>query len=708
MSARNSKSGPPIRAGLIGAGYIADWHADALRALPGVTLAAVCDRSRPAAEALAEAHGARVFSDAAEMLVAGACDAVHVLTPPPSHQKLALEAIAAGQHVLVEKPVALSARGAKRIENAAARAGVTYAAGHNFLGLPSYERLKRLREAGHLGRVSSAEVNWHLPLAPLRSGPFGLWLLAEPKNLLLELAPHLFAFVVDLFGPPEILHLSTGHDIALPGGYRRPQSFRILARAGGVEVTIALTLAEVADDRSVVLRGSSAVARLDYGADTLTVARENAADIVLNPALKQLSAAAQALREGGVNFVRQALSLNRAGPYALGFRGAIGAFYDAIREARPVDARFSGPSASAVMRAIDDSIAWMPAKGAETRKPPARSRKPDPEALVIGGTGFIGRHLTRALVAKGQDVRVASRGARLPFDDLPDSVEPVSVALDDEAALICAMKGVRHVYHLAKSTDNSWQAALKNEVAMTETIARAALAAGVERFVYTGTIASYDMSDPKRVITEETGFAADMSDRNIYARAKAESESRLLAMHRQDGLPLTIARPGIVIGPGGPLQHWGIGRWQGAGCLRIWGHGRNILPFVLIDDVVDALILMAQREEAVGRSFNLVGEPMLSARDYFAAIHESTGARIRPRPGWLPGFWLADGVKYALKRHVLGRRDATRASLADWRSRAHFSRFDNSLAKSLLGWQPEGDRDAFVRRGIAEAGLFGF
>jgi nucleoside-diphosphate-sugar epimerase len=91
-----------------------------------------------------------------------------------------------------------------------------------------------------------------------------------------------------------------------------------------------------------------------------------------------------------------------------------------------------------------------------------------------------------------------------------------------------------------------------------------------------------------------------MADRNLYARSKAECERRLTGMHRDRGLPLTIARPGIVVGGDGPLQHWGIGRWHGAGAVRVWGTGRNPLPFVLIDDVVDGLIRMADRPEAVG------------------------------------------------------------------------------------------------------------
>ena len=692
------------RVGIIGAGYIATWHADAIKATPDAQLVAVCDQSKGAAEDLARAHGVQAFGSVDEMIAAGICDAVHILTPPSSHRDLTLQCLRAGLHVLVEKPVALSGDEAEEMRAAAVDAGRVLAAGHNFLGLPSYERLKAMMQGGDLGRVSSVQINWALPLAPLRSGPFGLWLLREPKNLLLELGPHLYAFAVDLLGTPEVLHLDLGQPVELSGGGTRHQSWRVLARAGDIDLSFNIALVEVMDDRSVTVRGSSAIARLDYAADTLVVARDNTADLVLNPFLRQMSLGGQNLREGVVNAARQLSSLNQKSPYGISFRTAVGAFYDATNGKGPLDARFDFTSATAVMRAIDATLDHMPALPAAPAKPKGT---PKPTVMVIGGTGFIGRNLTRMLVARGHDVRVLSRGRTGPFDDIADHVETVPVSLRDLEGLTAAMQGIDAVFNLAKSMDKTWDAALENDVGTALRVAEAAMAAGVKRLIYTGTIASYDMSDRFKVITEDTGFGEDMSDRNLYARSKAECEAQLMRMHRERGLPLVIARPGIVVGHGGPLQHWGIGRWHGAGAVRIWGHGRNILPFVLADDVSDGLIRMMDNPDAVGRSFNLVGDPMMSARDYFDAIHQALGARITVKPGNLHAMWLADGVKYILKRYALGRKGAVRPSLADWKSRAHFSKFDNSRTKAVLGWTPEADRKAFITRGIVQANLFG-
>lgn len=691
-----------LRISILGAGYIATWHADAIRATDGLVLVAVCDRSAAAAEGMAEKYGVAAYTDLEEMITARICDAVHILTPPPLHQPLARRCLEAGLHVLVEKPAALSASEFRYMAAAADQSGRALGICHNFLALPAYERLKQAVDEGQLGIVSNLQINWSLPLPALRSGPYGIWLLADVRNLLLELGPHPFAFAVDLCDRLEIEHLSLGQWITLPGGERRPQSWRIIATAGRVDVTITLSLVETIDDRSVTVRGSSGLARLDYAADTLVITQDNTAELILNPLRKEISKAGAHLREAVVNAWRQGQSLNQKSPYGLSFRNTISAFYAGIRSGQP-DKRFSAEKVLKVMEALEDSLAFLPASPEAHPTPMLATAVPSPRVMIIGGTGFIGRNLTRRLVEMGHDVRVLSRGRSGPFSDLAERVELVGVSLQDEAELSAAMAGIDCVFNLARSHDRTWEEALSNDVGTTMRILRAARRARVRRIVYTGTIASYDMSDPAQVITEETRFG-DMAQRNLYARSKAECERQLLA--GGDGVEVVIARPGIVLGDGGPLQHWGIGRWHGPGAVRLWGTGKNILPFVLVDDVSDAMISMMDVPDIAGEDFNLIGPPMLTGKDYLNEIHRRLGARLKVTSSNLDMLWAADVVKQFLKRHVLRRKDAAGIVRVDWKSRGHLSRFDNAKPRQLLGWQPESDREAFITRAIDEAHLF--
>ena len=695
-----------IRVALLGAGYISSWHADAVRSIPGLKLVAVCDRSEAAARKLASTYGIDWHSDLDKLIASGTCDAVHVLTPPPLHRDLAVRCLDGGLHVLVEKPVTLSLADLDAISAAAARNGRMLGVCHNFLGLPAWQRLRRVADTGELGLISSLQVNWSFPLPPLRSGPYGIWLMRETRNLLLELGPHPFAFAVDLFGPLKIEHVGLGQWIELPSGESRPQSWRILATAGRVDVTINLSLVETFDDRSVTLRGSSGLARLDYAADTLTVTRDNTSELVLNPLRKQLGLAGAHLREGVRNAWVQAASLNQKSPYGQSFRATVAGFHDGLRKGVP-DRRFGPEAARNVMQAIEDCLERLPQRSAAAAtpatEPPAAASGSN--VMVIGGTGFIGRNLTRRLVAQGHRVSVLSRGSDGPFADLGDRVRMVGASMRDEDALAAAMAGIDCVFNLARSNDATWEDALENDVGVALRISRAARKAGVKRMVYTGTIASYDMSDPARVISEDIRLT-DMEDRNLYARSKAECERRLLEIQNSEGVPVVIARPGIVLGDGGPLQHWGIGRWHGAGAVRLWGNGRNPLPFVLVDDVSDGLIAMMDTPGLDGQDFNLVGDPILTGRDYFDAIHRRMGARLNVSTSSLTLLWLADLAKQGLKRHVLRRRGARANSRVDWLSRGHLSRFDNSKARRLLGWKPESDPEAVLTAAIDRAHLF--
>lgn len=694
------------RVGLVGAGYIAPWHAAAVNRLTGVKVVAVCDPSIGAASKLAGSIGATAFASLEDMLDSAQCDAVHILSPPHLHKDQAIAALNAGAHVFVEKPFALSEADCRSVCEASRSTGKIVAVNHNFLGLGSYRRLKALIADGSLGKVDSADLCWRYPLPLLRSGPFGSWMLQKPGNLLLELGPHLFAFVVDLFGPVEHVNLEVSRPILIPGGTEHHQSWRILTRAGGVNISINLSLVEGFDDRSVSVRGVSGSARLDFANDTLVVNRSNNADIIVNPLLSAWGTSWQYFREGTRNAWRQTRSLNRESPYALSFQSAVDAFYSAIATGAPIETSFSGESAAVVVGSIESVLARLPA--AQLQQSSAPATLPGPcTVLVTGGTGFIGRYLVRALVEAGHKVRVLSRGRFNPFPELGSNVELSAASPKDPVQIREALSGITTVVHLARATEATWEGYLANDVGVAEAMAIAAIDAGVDRFIYSGTIASYDASDPTRTITEATPFG-DMSRRNLYARSKAMCEERLATLHRERGLPLIIARPGIVVGPGGPLQHWGIGRWTGAGAVKIWGDGSNILPFVLADDTADAIVKMVTKPDIVGRSFNVIGDPMLSAKDYFKGIETLLNTRLQVSTGSLSTFHLIDLVKTAIKRNVLRRPNEHYATLSDWKSRAHLSPFDNSACKTVLDWKPESDPGQFLARSVGGTHLFGF
>jgi myo-inositol 2-dehydrogenase / D-chiro-inositol 1-dehydrogenase len=132
------------RVGIVGAGWIAGLHADALDAIGSVRLVAVCDPDVNRANALARPRQATAYPDWEAMLEAERLDAVWICTPPLAHRPPALAALAANVHVYLEKPIARTLSDAQAIVDAAAASDAVCAVGYQW---HASELLERAREA---------------------------------------------------------------------------------------------------------------------------------------------------------------------------------------------------------------------------------------------------------------------------------------------------------------------------------------------------------------------------------------------------------------------------------------------------------------------------------------------------------------------------------------------------------------------------------
>jgi UDP-N-acetylglucosamine 3-dehydrogenase len=154
----------PLRAAVIGLGSMGANHARVLADMDGVELVAVADADEARVAKATAGRGAAGFTDAAALFRDTELDFVSVVVPTGLHEEVALAAIAAGAHVLVEKPIAATMEAAGRIAAAAEAAGVLLTVGHIERFNPAVQELKKRLEAGQGGRV--------LQLRARRVGPF--------------------------------------------------------------------------------------------------------------------------------------------------------------------------------------------------------------------------------------------------------------------------------------------------------------------------------------------------------------------------------------------------------------------------------------------------------------------------------------------------------------------------------------------------------
>ena len=226
MNDQAPRARAPRAVGVLGAGYIAEFHVKALQQIPGVELRAICDLSRARAEAIATEHGVpSVYTDLAEMLAKEQLDVVHLLAPPDAHERLAVAALEAGVDVFLEKPMCATEAEARRVRDRARQLGRVVGVSHNFLYFPIYERLFADLEAGTLGELDQLDIVWNKPLGQLLGGPYGGWMFSRPETILVEVGPHSFAHALHLLGgAPETLAVRASDRIELPNRrvfYRR-------------------------------------------------------------------------------------------------------------------------------------------------------------------------------------------------------------------------------------------------------------------------------------------------------------------------------------------------------------------------------------------------------------------------------------------------------------------------------------------------------
>lgn len=247
------------------------------------------------------------------------------------------------------------------------------------------------------------------------------------------------------------------------------------------------------------------------------------------------------------------------------------------------------------------------------------------EILITGGNGLLGRHLVRALLERGDGVRVLA----LPGEEtswlerLDVPIHRGDIRLRD--TLTAPMRGSEAVLHLAGMM-GVWRPLedyREVNVTGTENVCRAALAEGVRRLVHVSswTVYGMDLGQPAHEDLPLRPFPEP------YAVTKAEGDRLVQRMIAETDLPAAIVRPGTFFGPGDRLHFGRLADRLRTGKGVVVGAGNNALPFVYVTDVVQGLLLALDRERARGRAYNITTDRPLTQSQFIGSIAREIGAR---------------------------------------------------------------------------------
>ena len=213
--------------------------------------------------------------------------------------------------------------------------------------------------------------------------------------------------------------------------------------------------------------------------------------------------------------------------------------------------------------------------------------------LVTGATGFIGRHLVRALMERGDAVTVFVRESK----NIPAGVTVIQGDIGDGKSLEQAAEGCEVIFHLAVvlRPDSSADAAeAKLDAEGMKNICDAAVARGIKKIIFASTSAVYGDAHQDEDVTEDL----PASPVTIYAQSKREAEVKLAALWKEHGIGSVSMRLFNIYGPGQDARMV-IPRFvqnaKKGEPLVINGDGTQIRDFVFVRDAVQAMILLAEK-----------------------------------------------------------------------------------------------------------------
>ena len=319
--------------------------------------------------------------------------------------------------------------------------------------------------------------------------------------------------------------------------------------------------------------------------------------------------------------------------------------------------------------------------------------EPDDKVLVTGASGFVGSAVLRALAGRGLALRALVR-ATSPRTNLADiHCEIVEGDMRDRASMAAALRDVRYLFHVAADY-RLWarnpEDIVTANLAGADAVMHAALDAGVERIVYTSSVATLRAGDASTSV-DETSPLDEGEGVGAYKRSKVVAERLVERLVADRGLPAVIVNPSTPIGPR-DVKPTPTGRIVvEAASGRIPAFVDTGLNLVHVDDVARGHLL-ALEKGVIGERYILGGQNV-SLRDLLADIAALTGRKPPtinlPRAPLYPLAWAAEAVGQITGKEPFVTRDALKMA-------SHHMFFTSAKAERDLGYAARPYREALA------------
>jgi len=665
-----------LRVGLVGAGYISEFHARAILRVPNARIIGIADIVNSRATALAARFGIPKVFPTMEAMMNEGVDVIHILTPPDTHAQLTISALKNGCHVLVEKPLATNAEEVDHISAAAATAQRSVCVNHSMLHDRFVSKALNLVRSGAIGDPLTFDYFRSSEYPPYRGGPLPVH-YQNGGYPFLDQGVHALYLAESFLGAIEdakAFYGTHGGDSNLLF-----DEWRVAAQCqrGTANIQISWNVRPL--QNWFVVQGTKGVVRANLFAMWLTHTPNL-------PLPKAPARALQAMGEGLSICAQVPANVARFAAKKIvqydGLHSLVAAFYRALQTGAPMPV----PVEQARSTVYWTNRVSQQADAAKIKFQSQFQIMGTAKILVTGANGLIGRHLVRRLLQEGNHVRIFVRRHPEPAFMDDSNVEVLLGDLGDPAAVDRAVTGTEIVYHVGAAMKGNAHDHERGTVCGTQNIVNSVLRHDVQRLVYISSLSCLHAAVARRGSTVTEGWPVEPSPtkRGAYTQAKTAAEKIVLEAVRNRHLRATLLRPGRVFGPGMTLLTPEVARKMGT-FFAILGDGTRELPLVYVEDVIDAVVLAAEKSKFDGSIFHIVDQTRITQNQ---VVHDYISKNaIKAHVIHVP---LAIVYSLALGFEVLSKVIKRSVPLSIYRVKSALARmqFDCTRAENELGWQP--------------------
>jgi len=606
---------------IIGCGLNSAYHINFATAYPSAEVSGVVDLEEGKARAFAEKYGiAHYYSSLRGLVEVSRPEAVHIVTPPKTHYAVAKEAIELGLHVLIEKPFTLHAHEAKELYNLAEAKGVKLCPMHNHFFDPCMLKARDLVEGGSLGQVINVEsyygLNTRIDAFRKYPAPNVLpWLYSLPGGVFHDFMSHPLYVMLPYTGRPREIRVMERSHGELPQDIS--DELRILIDGENCAGTLVFSFAAKPHLHVVRIYGTSGMVQVDFNTMTTVFHPLSALPKAVQKVLYNVSESKQlffSTVSNVWNFLRGKLR-----PYH-GMQNLIHRFYDSIKGQGEVPV----PKEHALM--VMDTMEEIFKQVKNTKlnfesiipvKQPG-VKEGLPKILVTGASGFLGTRLVELLVQKGYPVRALVRKLANTKKLKACGVEIFFGDVADLESLRPAFRGIDMVVHAAADTAGTERDGEWSTIRGTRNVLDLCGQDGIRKLIYISSCAVYGVADYRKgaVVGEDASLERFPERRGFYAWSKLEADHIVAEAITEGPIPIISLRPGTIWGPGGEIFTPMMGFSLGEKLFAVIGNGKFVLPFVYIDNLVEALVRGIENHGAAGGVYNVVDQERITKRDY--------------------------------------------------------------------------------------------